>query len=400
MLNVLPLVLFLLLLAAAFKVSFVFHVLYLLLGVYIVARLWSRWALGAVRPEHLFEPFALLGDHVEVRLRIRNRGLLPVPWLNVYDHLPVRLAAPAYFTRTLSLLPLEETSFRFTLHCRHRGYYPLGPLRLHSGDLFGFEERERGIGEVQYLTVYPRIIPLEKLGFPSRMPFGHLPTGQRIYEDPSRVVGVRDYQAGDSLRKVNWKVSARIGHLQVKKYEPAITLDTVILLNLSLDEYDTHRLDYSTEVGITVAASLASHLASLRQQVGLITNGHDAAEEGEPAELVGLPPRKGQGHLVRLLQLLARLEYVKRERPFVGAIQEVARRLPWGATLVIVAPRETDDLLDTSFSLRRSGFNLVLVYVDDPERTEASLRSRTMGFASHLIWKEDDFNVWRRQQKA
>jgi uncharacterized protein (DUF58 family) len=210
---------------------------------------------------------------------------------------------------------------------------------------------------------------------------------------------VRDYQVGDSLRKVNWKASARIGHLQVRKYEPAITLDTVILLNLNAGEYDRHRLDYSTEMGITVAASLASHLSALRQQVGLITDGRDAAEDGSEAEVVGLPPRKGQGHLMRLLQLLARLECVERRRPFVQTMQDVARHLPWGATLVCVAPRETDDLLDTAFTLRRAGFNLVLCFVDDPDSSPASLRSLAMGFPSYLIWREEDFNVWRRQQR-
>jgi len=399
MLNLIPLLVFLVLLAAAFKVSFVFHLLYLLVGVYLLSRLWSRWALRSVKLQHLAEPFALLGDRLEVQLSLYNSGLLPVPWLNVYDRLPSRLISRPYYTRTLSLLPLERVSFAIALYCRHRGYYRLGPALLRSGDLFGFEERERALEEATFLTVYPRIIALEKLGFPSRMPFGHLPTRQRIYEDPSRVVGVRDYQVGDSLRKVNWKASARIGRLQVRKYEPAITLDTVILLNLNAREYDPHRLDYSTEMGITVAASLASHLSSLRQQVGLITDGRDAAEEGTEAEIVGMPARKGQGHLMRLLQLLARLEYVERQRHFAQVVQEVSRHLAWGATLVFIAPRETEELLDISFSLRRAGFHVVLIFVDDPDRSPASLRSLGMGFPSYVIWREEDFNVWRRQQR-
>lgn len=400
MFNVLPLLILLLLFAAALKVSFIFGVLYLVLGVYVLAVAWSRYALRGVKVEQVFEPYAMLGDRLDVQLKVRNSSLLPVPWLNVHQRLPLSLSVPPYFVRAVSLMPREEAVFAFTLPCRHRGYYPIGPISLMGGDPLGFEELLRSDEQLAFLTVYPRIVPLEELGLPSRSPFGHLSTKQRIYEDPARVIGVRDYHAGDSLRKVNWKVSARVGRLQVKKFEPAITLDTVLLLNLNDAEYDSRRVEYSVEMAITVAASIANHLALLRQQVGLVTNGSDAAERAETGgDVIGLPPRKGQGHLMRLLRLLARLERARGRRPFAQVVQDVARRLPWGATLVMITSTQTDDLLDTSFSLRQSGFNVVLVYVEQPRRGDSYARSQSMGFQTHCIWRDEDFNAWRRQQR-
>ena len=162
------------------------------------------------------------------------------------------------------------------LRPRHpSGCYPIGPLSVDLGDVFGFYDRSLRTASPSFLTVYPRILSLERLGLPSKSPFGSLRTSEIIYEDPSRVSGVRDYLRGDSLRKVNWKVSAALGRLQVKTFEPAITLDTMLVLNLNQEEYDLAYADGAMELAITVAASLANHLAGLRQPVGLISNGRE-----------------------------------------------------------------------------------------------------------------------------
>ena len=102
----------------------------------------------------------------------------------------------------------ERVTISYQLHCRRRGYYPVGPLQLASGDLFGFVDVQgRDVGQ-QFLTVYPRIIPLVGLALPSRLPFGTLASNQRLFEDPARLRGLREYQSGDSQRRINWKASA------------------------------------------------------------------------------------------------------------------------------------------------------------------------------------------------
>ena len=65
-----------------------------------------------------------------------------------------------------------------------------------------------------------QVVPVADLGLPSRSPFGHLKTQQRLYQDPSRTIGVRDYVPGDSVRTINWKTSAATGSLKVRKLEP------------------------------------------------------------------------------------------------------------------------------------------------------------------------------------
>jgi uncharacterized protein (DUF58 family) len=391
-------------LASLFKISFIYNVSYVMFAVYVLARFWSNRSLKDLRCGQRFTERALIGDTVDVTLDIENRGLLPAPWLQINERLPVALIVPPFFQALLSLEPHGKRQFTFQLTCRQRGWYEIGPLTVTLGDVFGLTTRRYEFQISRRLTVYPKILALDELGFPSKSPFGHLRSRQPLYEDPARVVGVREYQSGDSLRRVNWKASASSGTLQVRKLEPAMTLETVILLNVNLPEYDRQFAYYSAELAIVVAASLASHLASLRQEVGVLTNGVDPAETDAKAadRLTGFMPRKGRDQLTSVLELLGRLN-LAHQRPFLPLLRNEIQRLRWGATLIIVTTRESDELLETVLPLRRSGFDVVLIYTDysDPVGFEsAQQRARLLGMRAFRIWREADLDVWRRQSAA
>jgi uncharacterized protein (DUF58 family) len=282
--------------AASFRIAFFYYILYFFVLVALLARLWIWRAWRRLEIRRDFDDHAFLDETVTLRLRIANGGRLPLPWVRVEDKLPSRLAPRDAYRAVVSLLAGETRLLEYTVNASRRGYYPIGPLQVELGDVFGFYSRGLRTATPTYLTVYPRILPLEQLGLPSKSPFGSLRTHEIIYEDPSRIVGVRDYVRGDSLRKVNWKVSAALGRLQVKQFEPAITLDTMLVLNLNQEEYDLAYADGATELAITVAASLASHLGGLRQPIGLISNGRDAAvRAGRDARAAGEVVQGGDG---------------------------------------------------------------------------------------------------------
>jgi len=394
---ILPAALILFLLATLFKISFIYTVSYVLFGVYLLATLWSARVLHDVRFRRRCAPRALHGDDVEVVLEIENRGWFPVPWMQIHERLPVALSSPPFFRSLVSLGPRETRRFRYLLHCRQRGWYQIGPLTVSLGDVFGLSARQGDVLPAEHLTVYPRILPIDELGFPSKSPFGQLRTPQILYEDPARVIGVRDYQVGDSPRRINWKVSASSGRLQVRKLEPAMTLEAVILLNVDTSDYTRQYAYAQTELAIEVAASLANHLVGLRQEVGLLTNGVDPIGEPVPG-LVGYLPRKGRSQLTIILDLLGRLVVVN-QRPFCLAVRGEMKRLPWGATLIIITSHESPELLETVLPLRRAGYNVVVIYMDYPNPEvfeEAQHRAALLGLRAYRIWREGDVDIWQQ----
>jgi uncharacterized protein (DUF58 family) len=178
----------------------------------------------------------------------------------------------------------------YTLQTGQRGVYGLGPTRLRSGDVFGLFQTERTIAEQDFLIVYPRVYSLPELGLPSKEPFGDTRARRRLFEDPSRTMGARDMQPGDSFRHVHWPATARRQELQARVYEPTTTLTAVICLNVAtLPRPWEGILPDLLERAIVVSASLAAHAAENRYSVGLIPIGAVPARPSHPRHAAAVP---------------------------------------------------------------------------------------------------------------
>ena len=391
---------FAVLLAVAFftQAEFFFYLLYALFGIYFLGRLWARRSLHAVAVERRHDARVMSGDTLPVGVEVHNRSWLPVLWMRLGDTVPAELTTGAPFRHVFSLLPRERLRLDYTLACRRRGYYPLGPFVGLGGDLLGTASYEVRRGEADFVIVYPRIVPLRALGFPSQSPFGTLPSRERLFEDPTRIRGVRDYQPGDSPRRMDWKTSARLGALQVRRYEPAIALETAIFVNLNSEDYEMAFRYEAAEQGIVIAASVAVHLVEQRQAVGLVTNGHDPLAE-VPGVVPCLPPRKGRAHLTHLLDLLARIEVVREGEgtvPFVELLNRQSMALPWGSTILIVTPQEAEGLLDPSLPLRRRGPAVTLAPTCPGRGFQTMARqAEQIGVQVLRVRNDREMDVWR-----
>ncbi len=187
-----------------------------------ITDLWARYCLYDVEyKRQVSEQRVLFGEKITLTISVENAKLLPLPWLECDDTISPALKLPGQtLHRDIASGQLlleclfspgwyDRITRRYTIECRERGVHVLGPTRLHSGDIFGFVKREMTILNRQYILVYPLIAPITSFGLPARHPFGDRRAPRRLLEDPSRIVGVRDYVYGDSLRRVHWKATAR-----------------------------------------------------------------------------------------------------------------------------------------------------------------------------------------------
>ena len=377
----------LVLVALLLRLDFVFYMIYVVGGVWLLARWATPRSMDRLTVQRSFVSHAFLGETIPVRLELLNRTRLLMPWLRVHESLPPDLASTAQISRVYTLRPREEVSITYDLHCQRRGVYPIGPLQLTSGDVFGFAAVQSRGEAVQYLTVYPRIIPLAGLALPSRLPFGVLASPQCMFEDPARLRGVRPYQAGDSQRRIHWKASAHSDSLLVKQLAPAISLESTILLNLRGAEYERQRRHDASEWAIVLAASLAAYLESQRQAVGLAVHGVDALA----VSALQAPPRPGRPHLMKVLELLARAELIDSDDPFVAWARRTAASLGWGATVIVVTPNGDEATCQGLHALARAGLNVVMAVVEPYGRfAVVQERARRLGFSAHLLASEDD----------
>lgn len=338
-----------------------------------VAWAWNRYSLhGLTYDRRLSETHAFHGETVDVTIRLANRKTLPLSWLLAYDLWPRRLPLIAggqliaHETESLLINSFavrwnESISRRYTLQCNQRGVYLFGPLRVRTGDLFGLFRRQGGHNRLDRLIVYPKILPLEQLGLPPRDLFGEVRARLKIFEDPSRTIGVREHMPSDGFRNVHWKATARSQRLQAKVYEPTTAHTIVIMLNISTAEEYWRGADPDLlEQTITVAASLANYVAEQRLGLGLVVNGTTPHSD----QSLRIPPGRSPYQLMRVLECLAGVTTFA-TRSIEDALLAESPRLSRGATLVVVTAVLSEALLTTLIRLRQAGRRLALVAMTD-----------------------------------
>lgn len=354
-----------------------------LLGAAWLSRLWEKHCLSRLEYRRTFSRTRVsFGETIELVIEVVNRKPLPLAWLEIEDEIPrdlqpTRGQISPTIHRSRSLLvnllaprPYELIRRHYFIPALQRGEHLFGPVRLRSGDLFGSTTREETLYLVESVIVYPRLVDLTELGLPARQPLGNLRASSWLFEDPSRVAGAREYRPGDSMRRIHWAATARTQQLQVKVYEATTSHKLEIFLNLSADDdywWGQTAEPTALEPAITTAASVAVWALDRGYPVGLHTNG---VHRGNWAP-VGLEPRADPDQRERILLALGRLQLIT-ARPFGELVADEARRLPFGATVVLVSTVLGARVAEAAISLRARGHAVTILLVDQDSSDQDS----------------------------
>ena len=211
-----------------------------LLGLMLISRFLARsWITNLDATRECNRTEAEVGQSIAFVITVSNRGRLPVAWVLVEDMLPrgaivsrpPRIVVKGHRLAVAMLGPHGRKTLNYQLHFATRGYYQVGPLVLETGDLFGLHRRFRIVTEPVYIMVYPKVVPLPGYDMASRRPIGEIRLTHRLFEDPTRIAGVRYYQPGDPLNRVNWAATARTGVLHCKVYDASTIAGATIVLD-------------------------------------------------------------------------------------------------------------------------------------------------------------------------
>ena len=383
----------------------------LLLGcaLYVVA-----WAFGSepVYPVAVGLVLAVALAWAWVRLLDRPMTLRRAPWGSEHhegDDVPVNLELGRDGAWTPALIPLvdrivgigtvevvmhrtgeRKLSGRYVLPAVPRGRYPFGDPVAVLEDPFGLERREVRLPGAGALLVYPRLTPLETLFSESG---AHAQEGRRLLV--RRPTGfdlhsVRDYEQGESLRKVHWPSTARRGKLMVKDLEDAPRDETAVLLDASASGVAGEPPDSSFDMQVRAAGSiLAAHARRGRRTV-LVVNAKTREAQQVRAE-------DADWH--RALELLAAVEPTG-ETPAAAALAEDASPAARALEVTVVTSQLTPALVDRLIQRALNRRGVSVVYVDAPTFAGAQdtvepalLRLQAAGVAVAVLRRGDDLGA-------
>ena len=329
----------------------------------------------------------LAGDDIPVRLEVVVEGPMPSGALVVRERI-ARLGE--HETVMVNRRGYLRGSYR--LEGVPRGRYPVESVDAVIEDPFGLERAEVKLPAGESLLVYPRLVDLDALfsdsgarALEGRRLLLRRPTGFDLHS-------VRDYEQGESLRRVHWPSTAKRGHLMVKELEDAPRDETAVLLDADAAAVAGVPPDSSFELQVRAAGSILQAHARRGRRAALIIN-----SATRPYQRV----HSFDGDWLRALELLAAVE-PDGPTPVAALLADESGPAGRALELTVVTATLTPRLVDRLLQRMMNRHAATLVYVerasfaaDGPESLDAAtgaqvLRLQRGGVPVAVLRRGDD----------
>ncbi len=320
-------------------------------GALILGYLWARSLKNGLHFERdVRSRLAKVGDQLQERFVLVNKGRFPALWVTIIDHSHF----PRYQVNTARYV--EGQSIRRWLKgsaCYTRGVYTLGPTDIETGDPFGLFKVMVSYKDTQSMLVVPPVIPLPSI---------EIATGDRIGEGgtkvftPTRTItvsGVREYVPGDSMYSVHWMTSARLDDLYVKMFDRMPTSDWWVFVDMEAAAQVGQDMEATEEYSIIMAASIADRGLRNGRAVGLVAFGDES---------IFLPPQTGTGQRWEILRALATVQ--RGETSLTSTLAQTQTYLGRSTSAIIITPSVDPAWLRAIMSLRQRDIRVTVLMMD------------------------------------
>lgn len=172
---------------------------------------------------------------------------------------------------------------------------------------------------------------------------------------------VREYQAGDDVRIIDWNVTSRMGHPYVKIYDEERELTVMLLVDASSSGQFGTRRQLKGEMAIEISALLAFSAIKNNDRVGLAIF-TDRVE-------TFIPPKKGRDHVLRVIRELLCFKPQSQGTDIAAALDYLNRVLRKKSVVFLLS-----DFMDMEFDrpmrLTSKRHDLVAMSITDPRELE------------------------------
>jgi uncharacterized protein (DUF58 family) len=291
------------------------------------------------------------GELIYVKLSIRNEGKR-IATLEVVDLIPEECTVNEGSNHwLLELKKDEEVTFSYAIQAHRRGRNDLGPVLVRGSDFFHFNSEFMEYPVYSSFDVVPSLIKLKYLPiYRHRLlpEIGYIPS--LIYKGSDfDFQGVRDYQEGDEVRAINWRVTAKFNKLATNEY----SLDQSARLFVIFDHTDsTIRV---LEEGVKAALSTSEYLISQRNKVGFMAIGEFIHE---------IPAAQGKRQLLRINEFLIDVEGsnpLYEDTVYLRLIKRLLPSLPPFSQIVFISPLYSRIIVDFLHELANRKFDITLI---------------------------------------
>lgn len=316
------------------------------------------------------------GEIVRVDLGIRNKSFLVC--IKAKADIYVQDYLGEDDSRTEAVFSIDSRSkadFGFDVRMEHLGQYSAGIRNLHIYGLLGLVSIPIPFETAFHVLVLPQIHEEEETLHAESITDS--PNASSFKEgDGFDYTGVREYEMGDSMKKIHWKLSAHSMDYMTKVNEVGLKSDLAVILDMAADGYPAQQLLSICDGLVETAASLL--LTAEKQDIDSVLFYADRDRQIET-----LYPKTQQDYV----ELIRHIVPITPDPPagFLDAQELLTIEMSGAnqrANLLVVTSRVTDGLLDTLTTVRSQQRN-PLLYCIMPTNVTANerreIQSRFLG---------------------
>jgi len=391
----------LLILALVAGVAILYYLFYAIVALVLITFIWTRSLVQNLAVNRVLRTkWCVVGDTIQEDFVVRNDGRLPALWVEVRDESTI----PHYHPGVVeSIGGLDERRWAARAVCRRRGLYKLGPLRVLTGDPFGIFQGAVTYNVQTNFVVYPRLIEMPGLPLPWGSAAGNSRSSLRTLHITTDAAGIRDYQPGDSLHRIHWLHSARLGELRSKEFDLEPSGNLWIILDMDAAVHAGQDEESTEEYAVKIAGALIHAAIRENKAVGLVAYG---------AEKTVIPPAKGARQLWRMMEHLATIA-ADGHLPLQRVMSDVSATLGKGLSIVVITPSTDPSWLNSLTLIRHRASAPAVILLDQASfggpRSARLLAEQlaSAGLVIHTVEKGQEFRTisvekkdWEEQRRT
>jgi uncharacterized protein (DUF58 family) len=240
-------------------------------------------------------------------------------------------------TLTTHLAPHESKSLTYTAKPTLRGHYTWGKTQIRQQSPWGLVWMDWKTGEPENVEVFPDLMALRSLTIKLTLQSAGALKQSRRFGIGTEFAELRDYNAGDDPRLIDWKATARRSRPLVRVLEPEQEQTLIILLDrgrlMTAAVEGLQRFDW----GLNAALALALTGIKRGDRVGVGVFDRSIH--------TWIPPQRGDAHFNHLIEKLTPIQPDLTEPDYISAVSAILSQQTRRALVVLIT-----DLVDTTAS--------------------------------------------------
>lgn len=313
-------------------------------------------------------------EETKLIITLENNKSIPVTFLESFLQVPqgmyvkglksssdnIDIKTDRLFGFQTILMPYQRRIREYKASFKKRGLYVLNNAYLEVGDIIGFNTTHIDIKINENTIVLPKKINYKEVLIPYGSTMGNISVKRFILDDPSMIIGIREYTGFEPQKQIHWPSSIRLNKLMVKNFDYTTDNSVMVVVNVESFKPFYYAIDVENiENCISIARSICEDLHDNKIPYGACVNSQITKSTYDILHY-GLT----EHHKNQVLKMLGMADYniSMSFEEYLDYIMPISSNY---SSFIIITPKIFDEYVSKIINLSRIASKLIVITASD-----------------------------------